>query len=128
MERIRIDFNKCTGCRMCEVACSLSHLPSEVNPRRARIRVLREGEKSFPNIAGPYTEAGCNSQLLLVVDGETFDKCALCRASCPMKPIFKDTDGETPLKCDFCGLLDSPGPSCVKWCHSGALTLVDTDF
>lgn len=126
MERIRIDHNKCTGCRLCEIACSLSHILDTINPRKARVRVMREGDQFFPVIAGPFTDAACNSKGILVLAGIVYDQCALCRASCPTKPtIFKEPDTDIPLKCDFCMLLDQPGPSCVKWCTFGALTLVE---
>jgi len=35
-----VDADKCTGCRQCELACSLARL-GEFNPARSNIRVLR---------------------------------------------------------------------------------------
>ena len=92
MARIKIDHTKCTGCRHCEIACSLNHVENTANPRRARIRVMN-------------------------------DMCGLCRASCPEKPYFIEAETGIPLKCDFCGI--PPSPSCVRWCNSGALELVE---
>ena len=123
MQKIRIDYGKCTGCRLCEVACSLHHVPDTVDPQRSRIRVFRKDDLCFPELAGPYTDAECNSQNIVVISGREYDKCLMCRASCPAKPIFREPDTDIPLKCDFCGV--PPNPSCVKWCPSGALTLVD---
>jgi benzoyl-CoA reductase subunit BamC len=125
MERIEIDYTKCTGCRYCEIGCSLSHVPDVINPKKSRIRVIREGNRYFPVIAGPFTDAMCNSKGFLVLDGVVYDQCLLCRASCPTKPVFKEPDTDIPLKCDFCMLMDQPGPSCVKWCTFGALRLVE---
>jgi len=123
MLKIKIDHSKCTGCRACEIACSLKHTETGSNPKRARIRVLFEGGCYFPTIAGPWTEEVCNSKELVVIGKNTYDKCTFCRASCPAKPIFKEPDTDIALKCDFCG--SPPDPSCVKWCRSGALDLVD---
>jgi Fe-S-cluster-containing dehydrogenase component len=121
--RILIDASKCSGCCMCEIACSLEHT-GVVNPRRSRIRVFREGDFMFPIIAGPNTEAGCNSQHIILLDGEKLDGCVLCRASCPMKPIFREPETDIPIKCDFCG--EPPDPKCVEVCLTGALSLIET--
>ena len=123
MPKIIIDASKCSGCHCCEIACSLQHVEDTVNPLRSRIRVFHEGDFIFPLIAGPYTEASCNSKHIAVIDGKEYDACIFCRASCPTKSIFKEPDLDIPLKCDFCG--EPPDPQCVKVCATGALTLED---
>ena len=120
--RIRIDHSKCSGCKLCEVVCSLRHTDS-INPWRSRIRVFIREEFCLPVIAGPYTEAACNSKGTIIIDGKEVDGCVLCRASCPTKSIFKEPDTGIPLKCDFCG--EPPDPQCVLWCEPDALTLVE---
>ena len=82
-----------------------------------------EGERLFPVIAGPLTEAECTAKRNVFIDGEEYDQCTLCHASCPLRSWFKEPETEIALKCDFCG--DPPDPSCVKWCPSTALTLVE---
>jgi len=124
MYRIQIDHNKCTGCRYCELACSLNHLTTALNPKKARIRVLKEKGRFFPVISGPYTDAACNVKVDLIIGDKVYDFCDICRASCPHKDIFKDPVNNTPIQCDFCGI-DAPGPSCVRWCPSGALRLIE---
>jgi len=123
MSRIRIDYDKCTGCHLCEMACSLQHIDNTFNSKRSRIRVFTVGEYHFPVIAGPYTDAECTSKSNIIIDGHEIDGCLLCRASCPVKPIFKEPDVDIPLKCDFCG--DPPDPQCVWVCTSGALTFIE---
>jgi benzoyl-CoA reductase subunit BamC len=123
MPKIVIDHNKCTGCRHCEVACSLNHVTGIANPRRARIRVFREGNTFFPVIAGPFVDAACTSKLTIKAGDQTYDMCVLCRATCPQKSFFIEAETGFPLKCDFCGI--PPNPSCVRWCNSGALELVE---
>jgi Fe-S-cluster-containing dehydrogenase component len=120
--RIKIDHTKCSGCKLCEVACSLHHTGS-VNPRRSRIRVFIDEDFCLPVIAGPYTEASCNSKGVVIIGGKEVDQCIVCRASCPVKPVFKEPKTDIALKCDFCG--EPPDPQCVKWCAADALTLVE---
>lgn len=122
MKRIKIDYDKCTACLTCEAACSLHHT-DEINPKKARIRVYAEGDRFIPVISGPFTEAECTSKHIVVDEGKEYDECITCRASCPSRPWFKEPDSEIALKCDFCG--DPPDPQCVKWCLSGALSLVE---
>ena len=119
MARIKVDHEKCVACCLCEIACSLQHTGT-INPKRSRIRVFVAGDTFFPVIAGPYTDAKCNSRTTIVIDGKEYDGCALCRASCPAKPIFKEPGTEIPLKCDFCG--EPPDPQCIEVCSSDALT------
>ena len=120
--KIKIDHTKCAGCKLCEIACSLYHTDSS-NPRRSRIRIFMGENFCLPVIAGPYTEAMCNSKGVILVDGEEVDECVVCRASCPAKSVFKEPDTAIPLKCDFCG--DPPDPQCIKWCAADALVLVE---
>lgn len=120
--KLKIDHTKCSGCRLCEVACCLQHTGS-VNPWRSRIRVFIEENFCLPVIAGPYTEPACNSRGVIMIDGKEIDECVVCRASCPVKSVFREPDVGIPLKCDFCG--EPPDPQCVKWCASEALTIVE---
>jgi Fe-S-cluster-containing hydrogenase component 2 len=121
--QIKIDHSKCTGCRHCEIACSLNHVAGVANPRRGRIRVFKEGNTFFPTIAGPFVDAACTSKNTLVIAGQLYDMCLVCRASCPEKPFFIEAETGFPLKCDFCGV--PPNPSCVRWCNTGALELIE---
>ena len=123
MKKLKVDWSKCTGCRMCEVACSLHHLENIINPKRSRIRVLIEDDTFIPIIAGPFTEAECTAKRIVVIDSKEYDACDLCPASCPVRPIFKEPDVDIALKCDFCG--EPPDPDCVKWCDTEALTFVE---
>ncbi len=122
MPRIKVDHARCTGCRSCELACSLQHIENTFNPKRSRIRVFTLGDFCYPVIAGPYTEAECTGKIDEVIDGVAYDSCILCRASCESKPIFKEPDVDIPIKCDLCG--EPPDPQCVKVCLAQCLTLL----
>jgi len=109
IKTIKVDVDKCNGCRACEVACSAFHATpkySSNNPARSRIRVIRD----------PLRDK-------YVIDGKEYEECAFCRASCPSRDIFKEPDSGLPLKCDMCES-DPPleEPLCVQWCLSDALT------
>ncbi len=125
---IKIDTDKCNGCRSCEVICSAFHSTDKysiVNPSRARIRLVREplNDVYLPVYAGEYTKAECMGRDKYIVDGKEYEECAFCRASCPSRDVFKEPDSGLPLKCDMCEE-DPPldEPLCVKWCLSDALT------
>ncbi|MFC2022680.1 (4Fe-4S)-binding protein [Chloroflexota bacterium] len=125
---IKIDVDKCNGCRTCEVICSAFHsMPkySSNNPARSRIRVVNDPLKDvyLPVYAGEYTPAECMARDKYVLDGKEYDECSFCRASCPSRAAFKEPDSGLPLKCDMCE--DDPPqeePLCVKWCINDALT------
>ncbi len=125
MPRIKIDHKKCTGCRHCEAACSSEHYDGSINPKKSRIRIFIEGERFYPVISGPPTDAECTSKIDYVLHGEEYDECTLCRASCPTRPWFREPDTDVALKCDFCG--DPPDPKCVNVCISGALELTGVE-
>ncbi|MFC2067454.1 hypothetical protein ACFLTP_00315 [Chloroflexota bacterium] len=123
MKKVKVDWSKCNGCRMCEVACNTHHLENKFNPKRSRIRVLTEDNTFIPILAGPFTEAECTAKRIVVINGTEYDDCDLCSASCPVRPIFKEPDLDIALKCDFCG--EPPNPACVERCNTDALTLVE---
>jgi len=125
VKTIKVDVNKCNGCRACEVICSSFHATpkySSNNPARARIRVIHEPLKDIylPVYAGEYVEAECTGRDKYIIDGKQYDECAFCRASCPSRDAFKEPDSGLPIKCDMCE--GEEEPLCVTWCLSDALT------
>ncbi len=125
IKSIKIDIEKCNGCRACEVICSAFHaMPkySSNNPARSRIRVTREPIRDVyvPVYAGDYVVAECAGRDKYIIDGKEYDECTFCRASCPSRDLFKEPDSGLPLKCDMCEGEDEP--LCVKWCRVDALT------
>jgi benzoyl-CoA reductase subunit BamC len=125
---IKIDVDKCNGCRACEMICAAFHAApkySSNNPARARIQVIHEPLKDIyvPVYAGEYTAAECAGRDKYTIDGKEYKECAFCRASCPSRDLFKEPDSDLPLKCDMCES-DPPlsEPMCVQWCLNDALT------
>lgn len=127
IKTIRIDVDKCNGCRACEIICSSLHSAPEyssVNPARARIRVIRDPlvDIYFPVFAGEYTAAECAGRDKYTIDGKEYEECAFCRASCPSRDMFKEPDSGLPLKCDMCESDPTlEEPMCVQWCLADAL-------
>jgi benzoyl-CoA reductase subunit BamC len=124
VKTIKIDLDKCNGCRACEVICSAFHAApkySSNNPARSRIRMIREPIRDVyvPVFAGEYAPAECMGRDKYVIDGKEYDECGFCRASCPSRDAFKEPDSGLPLKCDMCEGEDKP--KCVEWCLNDAL-------
>lgn len=130
IKTIKIDVDKCNGCRACEMICSSFHAApkySSNNPARSRIRIIREPLRDLyvPVYAGEYTVAECAGRDKYTIDGKEYDECAFCRASCPSRDEFKEPDSGLPLKCDMCEGEDEP--LCVKWCMHDALILEERE-
>jgi benzoyl-CoA reductase subunit BamC len=127
VKTIRIDADKCNGCRACELICSAFHSAEKYgssNPARARIRVVRDplADIYIPVYAGDHARAECAGRDRYIIDGKEYEECAFCRASCPSRDDFKEPDSGLPLRCDMCE--DDPEqeePLCVQWCLNDAL-------
>ena len=134
---IKIDADKCTGCRECEMICSAYHAEpqySSINPRRSRIQVFEDEENGvyIPILAGPYTDVECLGRNIVTINGKEYSECSFCRASCPARGLFTEPDEpEIPLKCDMCGENcgepELPEPKCVEWCMADCLTYVERE-
>ncbi|MDO9028069.1 MAG: (4Fe-4S)-binding protein [Candidatus Roizmanbacteria bacterium] len=127
VKTIKVDVDKCNGCRACEVACSAFHAApkySSNNPARSRVRVIREPLKDIyvPVYAGEHAKSECMGRDQYTIDGKEYEECAFCRASCPSRDLFKEPDSGLPLKCDMCESDPSLSePLCVQWCLTDAL-------
>ncbi len=128
IKTIKVDADKCNGCRACEIVCSGYHSTpkySSINPARSRIHVISHRMKNIwlPVFAGEYAPAECMGRDKYVIDGKEYDECSFCRASCPSRDFFKEPDSGLPLKCDMCES-DPPlsTPMCVQKCLNNVLT------
>ncbi|MEI6134836.1 MAG: (4Fe-4S)-binding protein [Desulfomonile sp.] len=127
VKTIKIEADKCNGCRACEIICSAFHATprySSVNPARARIQVISSRLKNIwlPVFAGENAKAECMGRNTYVIDGKEYCECDFCRASCPSRDTFKEPDSGLPLRCDMCE--DDPPllrPKCVEKCLNDVL-------
>ncbi len=122
-----INPGACTGCRVCELVCSLRHY-GVINPRRARIRVYRVDDRHKLRTCRHCPERSCVEACptkalriegdRVVLDRAKCDLCEKCVQACPLPGSLRIFDGEL-LKCDLC----KGDPACVRHCVTGALTL-----
>ena len=125
IKTIKVDADKCNGCRTCEVICSAFHAEPKYsgnNPARSRIQVIHRPLQDIwvPVFAGEYTPAECMGRDKYVIAGKEYDECGFCKASCPSRDLFKEPDSGLALKCDMCE--GEEEPLCVKWCLNDVLT------
>ncbi len=127
---------KCTGCRVCELACSLYHY-SENNPSRALLKIAKTGESSLdiPVVCRHCRKAPCMeacSEDAIVRDPRTGavnilqEKCVGCRdciSACPWHIIVVDSKTGEVRKCDLC----DGDPACVRTCPTKAITYDRSD-
>jgi len=133
-EYIAVNHSVCTGCRECEMVCSLYHY-GECNPERSAIRVIRREKEglvmSLPLVCQQCINPACAEACpvdaisrdgepdVLTVDWETCTGCEACMDACPAGCIFMDIKRNVAISCDLCG----GEPQCVVLCHSNCLTL-----
>ncbi|MEM4246678.1 MAG: 4Fe-4S dicluster domain-containing protein, partial [Candidatus Bathyarchaeia archaeon] len=121
------DYKNCSGCRRCEVACSLHH-EKRIWPEASRIRVfmLVPGVE-FPHLCSqcvdypcvkscPYDALSVNPATgAVIVDKEKCTACGACIQACPGTIPHLHPDGSHVLICDLCG----GDPECVRVCQEG---------
>lgn len=127
IKTIKVDLDKCNGCRACEVICSAFHANpkfSSNNPARSRIRLIYNPLRDvyLPVYAGDNADAECMGRDKYVINGKEYGECSFCRSSCTSRDLFKEPDSGLPLKCDMCESDPPlPEPMCVQWCLNDAL-------
>lgn len=130
VRNIKVDLDKCNGCRSCEIACSGFHAKpkySSINPARSRIRVVMDllNDEYVPIRATDYTKAGCDGRRTYTIKGKEYSECSFCGTVCPTRDLFKEPDSGLPLKCDMCE--EENVPLCVQACPRGVLTCEEID-
>jgi len=134
MEMILVfDHEKCTGCRLCEMVCSVRHTGVN-NPTRSRIHVIKWPMEGFelPMLCQQCEEAPCiavcpkdalSRDLVLgrvLLNYDLCIGCKMCVIACPFGGMGIDTVVQQVIKCDLC----DGDPACVRFCGSGALQFV----
>ena len=130
-----IDNNLCTGCRNCELACSVRHT-NTFNPARARIQILKDEFRAtvIPMVClqcdSPLCAEACptgaiseNSVGVLTVNHDLCIGCSNCVTACIYGGIVIDPLLGKAIKCDLCG----GEPACIDACTYRAISLQSTD-
>ena len=125
---IRIQAERCSGCRQCEVVCAFTHSAGAVARQLARIQVVKEEAVGLdcPVVCQQCAERYCidacpvdalsiGSLGAVVVNRETCIGCGQCENACPIGAVHLFEGA--PMICDLCG----GSPRCVETCTMDAL-------
>jgi anaerobic carbon-monoxide dehydrogenase iron sulfur subunit len=128
--KISVSSEKCTGCRICELACSHTKFQSFA-PQEACVKVVNLDYWGFNNPvlciqckdpacvkACPVQALSQNGAGIIRLDQEKCTGCGLCVQECPIGAVNWDEQQGRPMICDLCG----GKPVCVEWCSTEALT------
>lgn len=129
---IKTNFDLCTGCSLCQLACS-ARLLGGYNPHRALLKIKHRSENlyHFPVVCNQCTNAYCARVCpveairrspetgAMVVDHDKCVGCNLCHRYCPIHVVGVDEKFKKSVKCDLCG----GDPQCAQVCPTGALQL-----
>ena len=128
---IQCDRDKCTGCLVCQFACSAAK-EGCFDLQRSRVRVLRWSASDVVVTACQFCRntpcvKACPRDALSLDEAThtiTLDKircagCGWCIEACPFGVIVLDGSTKTPLICDLCS--DRDRPACIESCPQQAL-------
>jgi Fe-S-cluster-containing hydrogenase component 2 len=135
-KKIYIDPVKCTGCRTCELVCSIKN-EGLVNPALSRIQnvPLKNKGQRIPTLClqceTPFCVSVCTVGALKKDPGTDIVKhnedlcigCRVCFMACPFGGIGIKPGNGRIFKCELCG----GDPECVKACEDEAITYDEPD-
>ncbi len=130
-KRIRTNFDLCTGCGICLLACSEKN-KGGYNPRFAMLRIEKkqDGLVEEPIVCNqcenPYCLQVCPANAItkdpesgiVKINKQKCTGCGLCKEYCP-RDVIVIKDG-IASKCELC----EGDPVCVKSCPTNALELI----
>jgi anaerobic carbon-monoxide dehydrogenase iron sulfur subunit len=131
-----INYEKCTGCRLCELVCAVKH-DGISNPMRSRIKVMKwEMEGLYiPMSCQQCQDAPClnvcpvkaisrdEEMARVMVDYDVCIGCRSCVAVCPFGAMNFNVIDKKVFKCDLC----EGDPQCVRFCDRKAVDFVSPD-
>ncbi|MGA1847407.1 4Fe-4S dicluster domain-containing protein [Deferribacter abyssi] len=134
---IRVEPEKCIGCKTCELACSFKHT-GEFSPAKSRIInevYLEEGvfiTATCMQCDDPWCLKACPKSAIVkdaltgvvtVID----DRCVGCRTCVSACPFGMIKYAPWKNKVDKCNLCGDDYPECVAFCPTGCLTYSEED-
>ena len=130
-----VDPEKCTGCRNCELVCSVKH-NGVSSPALARIHIVKwDNENPYMPMRCQHCEdapcmAVCPKEAIyrdeeldsVHVDHDLCIGCKMCVAACPFGAMRWNSKRGRVFKCDLC----HGDPQCVRFCDTKAVDYVET--
>ncbi len=129
-ENPEMPYETCSGCKLCELICSLKH-EGVSNPSRARIHVVKKEPLLYEPVVCmqcevpvcaeicPNEAIQLNTEGVISVVEEKCNGCGLCVMVCPSGAVSIDPIKKRALICDLC----RGDPQCVKYCPAKVLKL-----
>jgi carbon-monoxide dehydrogenase iron sulfur subunit len=128
------DLSKCSGCRKCEIACSLHH-EKRIWPEASRVRVfMLVPGADFPHLCAqcedyPCVEA-CPFKALsisrktsaVLTNDKKCTGCGKCIDACPGRIPHMHPANKKIVICDLC----KGNPQCVSVCQEGGWNVLTT--
>jgi len=128
---------RCTGCKYCEMGCSLQHF-GVINFGKSHIRtVFDEKTKELESVVcmhceDPVCAASCPVEAIVKEEKTGWVKinpmkcigCKNCIFACPLSVPWFDEDRRVASKCDFCDPVRGGNPICAEYCSPKALEVV----
>jgi carbon-monoxide dehydrogenase iron sulfur subunit len=145
MKRIFVQWERCTACKTCQIACMVEHSAAKdlfaamfETPRpRTRVYVEAVNGSQVPILCRQCDDAPCLNACIagaLYRDEATgavrsnLDRCIgcwTCVMVCPYGVVTRQLETQRALKCDLCP--DRDVPVCVAACPTGALVYAEAD-
>ena len=133
---IILDQSACSGCRQCELVCSVKNT-GDANPARSRISVIKWESRGYylpifcQHCAEPACAAVCPKGAIsrekatdrVLVNKNLCIGCRMCVMACPFGACAIDPKESKSAKCDHCG----GEPTCVAFCEAGALKYLESE-
>jgi len=134
IKKITVNEDKCTGCRICELVCSVKN-DGIYNPELSRIIKLVNGlpENLSTIVCQQCPDAPCIKNCpvdAIYSDDENgvvkidLDKCIGCKKcvqTCPYDAMMFNEKKKKSFKCEFCG----SEPACIKKCPTNAISVLN---
>jgi len=131
---IRVNKSLCSGCRICELVCSIYH-EGVINPEKAGIAIARDYDQlqCIPQVCRLCRKPKCIEacQLgalrqdpetrLIWINQDLCNGCGLCVEACPFHAIHYNKEVKKIYVCDQC----QGKFLCIVFCPKNALELVE---
>mmetsp|Transcript_6262 Transcript_6262/g.3509 ORF Transcript_6262/g.3509 Transcript_6262/m.3509 type:complete len:161 (-) Transcript_6262:675-1157(-) len=129
-----VDSERCTGCRLCEIICSVKHTGVS-NPARSSIHIIKWDNEGFylPMLCQHCQDAACMAICpkgaisrdddigRIMINYDLCMGCKMCISACPFGAMGFDAKEEKVFKCDLC----DGNPQCVRFCDMKAIDYVN---